>query len=315
MALAPEILCFGLEPMKAVWQARLEAIEKLCPFGFTTFQRSSAWRTKQVLAKAKELGIAAARVASSSLDKITAEYLEEQTPQGASRARRSAAAPPPAAPAAAAAQANRSSSSPPPPAQTTGREPTPPRSHGPGRSRCAAAEAPRLRRPPRPSPAAASQSNRHAAAEPPTATAASTAAARPQGGRQSRVHSIAAQARRAEPPTKPGSVKPPPPRPAEPRRTEFIRRGDIRGVRGGTAPRRARRCPAPDSRASRRPARQSRRTAGAAPKVVAAGRRPGHHHQAADRRARTGRAAQAEAVQDHRRPDGAGRLRQRQPGH
>src|SRR5512140_3645869 len=33
---------------------------------------------KQVLSKAKELGIAAARVASSSLDKITAEYLEDQ---------------------------------------------------------------------------------------------------------------------------------------------------------------------------------------------------------------------------------------------
>src|SRR5713226_9715775 len=33
---------------------------------------------KEVLAKAKELGISAARVASSSLDKITAEYLEQQ---------------------------------------------------------------------------------------------------------------------------------------------------------------------------------------------------------------------------------------------
>src|SRR4029434_8570631 len=33
---------------------------------------------KEVLAKAKDLGIAAARVASSSLDKITAEYLEDQ---------------------------------------------------------------------------------------------------------------------------------------------------------------------------------------------------------------------------------------------
>jgi len=33
---------------------------------------------KEVLAKAKELGIAAARVASSSLDKITAEYLVDQ---------------------------------------------------------------------------------------------------------------------------------------------------------------------------------------------------------------------------------------------
>src|ERR1035441_7950276 len=33
---------------------------------------------KQVLAKAKELNLTAARVASSSLDKITAEYLEQQ---------------------------------------------------------------------------------------------------------------------------------------------------------------------------------------------------------------------------------------------
>src|SRR4051794_31451692 len=33
---------------------------------------------KEVLNKAKALGISAARVASSSLDKITAEYLEEQ---------------------------------------------------------------------------------------------------------------------------------------------------------------------------------------------------------------------------------------------
>src|SRR5215469_10164380 len=36
---------------------------------------------KEVLAKAKELGIPAARVASSSLDKITAEYLEDQLKQ------------------------------------------------------------------------------------------------------------------------------------------------------------------------------------------------------------------------------------------
>ncbi|HOY59757.1 MAG TPA: translation initiation factor IF-2 N-terminal domain-containing protein [Verrucomicrobiota bacterium] len=34
--------------------------------------------SKVVLAKAKELGITTARVASSTLDKITAEYLEEQ---------------------------------------------------------------------------------------------------------------------------------------------------------------------------------------------------------------------------------------------
>src|SRR5689334_10064592 len=34
--------------------------------------------SKEVLAKAKALGIAGAKVPSSSLDKITAEYLEEQ---------------------------------------------------------------------------------------------------------------------------------------------------------------------------------------------------------------------------------------------
>src|SRR5579863_10010894 len=37
---------------------------------------------KDVLAKAKELGIAAARVPSSSLDKITAEYLEHELTGG-----------------------------------------------------------------------------------------------------------------------------------------------------------------------------------------------------------------------------------------
>ena len=53
---------------------------------------------KEVLAKAKELGIAAARVASSSLDKITAEYLEQQLivahPEIAAQQAASAAAPP-----------------------------------------------------------------------------------------------------------------------------------------------------------------------------------------------------------------------------
>ena len=37
---------------------------------------------KEVLTKAKELGIAAAKVASSSLDKITAEYLENELVRG-----------------------------------------------------------------------------------------------------------------------------------------------------------------------------------------------------------------------------------------
>ncbi|HWY75276.1 MAG TPA: translation initiation factor IF-2 N-terminal domain-containing protein, partial [Verrucomicrobiae bacterium] len=47
---------------------------------------------KEVLAKAKELGIAAAKVPSSSLDKITAEYLETQLSGG--RTAPAAVAPP-----------------------------------------------------------------------------------------------------------------------------------------------------------------------------------------------------------------------------
>ncbi|HEX9045717.1 MAG TPA: translation initiation factor IF-2 N-terminal domain-containing protein, partial [Verrucomicrobiae bacterium] len=53
---------------------------------------------KQILAKAKELGITAAKVPSSSLDKISAEWLEEEiiksTPEVAARlAAKSAPAP------------------------------------------------------------------------------------------------------------------------------------------------------------------------------------------------------------------------------
>ncbi len=53
---------------------------------------------KLVLSKAKELGIAAARVASSSLDKITAEYLEEQLRKEHPGLAAPAPPPPPVAP-------------------------------------------------------------------------------------------------------------------------------------------------------------------------------------------------------------------------
>src|ERR1051325_2359801 len=52
--------------------------------------------SKDVLAKAKKLGIAAAKVPSSSLDKITAEYLESQfSPKVAAKAPEPVAAPVP----------------------------------------------------------------------------------------------------------------------------------------------------------------------------------------------------------------------------
>src|SRR5206468_3010612 len=50
---------------------------------------------KEVLAKAKELGIVAARVPSSSLDKITAEFLEQQLAGGRPVIATAPPAPPP----------------------------------------------------------------------------------------------------------------------------------------------------------------------------------------------------------------------------
>src|SRR5580704_17734694 len=54
---------------------------------------------KEVLVKAKELGISAARVASSSLDKITAEYLEGEIRKAHPEIPPPTEAPPPPAPA------------------------------------------------------------------------------------------------------------------------------------------------------------------------------------------------------------------------
>src|SRR3954471_6125608 len=55
--------------------------------------------SKEVIAKAKALGITTAKVPSSSLDKITAEYLEEQLGGKPSGHAEAPAPPPPPAPA------------------------------------------------------------------------------------------------------------------------------------------------------------------------------------------------------------------------
>jgi translation initiation factor IF-2 len=224
---------------------------------------------KEVLAKAKELGIAGARVASSSLDKITAEYLEDQLKLD--HPNRVAPAPAPV---------------PTPPAPLEPPAPTPA---------------------PPPAPATASETvsvitnlapeiQLVRGQEPPTPTATTTATSAAVGAPEPPVESIApapppdsktpAPAISEPAPTPPSSelqpvgeaasavplappAPPPPPpgpkvgdkvgfiqlppkpgaktterpggvklpsRPAEPRRTEFNRRGDIRSVRGPTAP-------------------------------------------------------------------------------
>src|SRR5690242_15673817 len=82
---------------------------------------------KEVLSKAKELGIAGARVASSSLDKITAEYLEQQL-IAAHPERAAAPASPPIPPAGSEPAANGPiaviSPTPPPAERTHVQEPT-----------------------------------------------------------------------------------------------------------------------------------------------------------------------------------------------
>ena len=69
--------------------------------------------SKEVLAKAKQLGISTAKVPSSSLDKITAEYLEEQLAPVA-KTKAPQPTPEPAAPTAAAAPPPEPSAAPPP---------------------------------------------------------------------------------------------------------------------------------------------------------------------------------------------------------
>ena len=66
--------------MKAFAAFRAEA-KKIMPVRIYDISKKLGLENKEVLAKAKALGIAAAKVPSSSLDKITAEYLEERTSQ------------------------------------------------------------------------------------------------------------------------------------------------------------------------------------------------------------------------------------------
>ena len=64
--------------MKALLNSWLRRDRLIMPVRIYDISKKLGLENKEVLAKAKELGIAAARVASSSLDKITAEYLEDQ---------------------------------------------------------------------------------------------------------------------------------------------------------------------------------------------------------------------------------------------
>src|SRR5262245_50845586 len=194
---------------------------------------------KEVLAKAKELGIAAAKVASSSLDKITAEYLEQQIlldqPHLAPPSAVLAPSPPVAA-------SHTVVLAPPPPPETealqkpesatatatTLLEPEPPPVQVAPALKPAqppVAESPIFAPPPKPDLEPIAKLPPH---PPPPPTPP-----RPKLGDNVAFIQLPPLPR-PKLPEKPAPLKGAP-RPAEPRRTDFSNRGDIRSVRGGTA--------------------------------------------------------------------------------
>src|SRR6267378_1022604 len=184
---------------------------------------------RQVLSKAKELGIAA-RVASSSLDKITAEYLEQQL----ILAHPNLATPP--AQVSAPAQPSPSEpirvvSGPPSEAETVQTQETSTATAVLEPPEVPVAEAPALEAPP-----AAQEHVSELPPEMPAEPIAQEPPPPPQGPK------VGDKVGFIQLPTKPGP-KPAdkakvslPPRPVEPRRTDFTKRGDIRSFRGAPAP-------------------------------------------------------------------------------
>ncbi len=192
---------------------------------------------KQVLSKAKELGIAAARVASSSLDKITAEYLEEQLrkdhPELNTPAPQPASAAPESPPA---VQPIVVVSAPPPETQPTPQGPVtatatleaePPVVEAKNREIAEpekiVAEPPPSAPPPLPPPVA-----KPAPAPPPPPPG-------PKVGEKIGFIQLPQKPAPKAPDKSVGRFAGAPARRVEPSRTEFTKRGDIRSVRGGAA--------------------------------------------------------------------------------
>ena len=201
---------------------------------------------KEVLSKAKELGIAAARVASSSLDKITAEYLEDKLKE----AHPELAAPPPAPPA---VSAPPSVAEPvavltaPPPQSIASQMQTAATATGvsvgllePEARAVAPATlpppVPDTPPPPRPvaiAPPAASPEP-IAIVEPPPVPTTPPPPPGPKVG--DKIGFIHLPPKAGPKPVEKAPPARPPARPPEPRRAEFAKRGDIRSVRGAPAP-------------------------------------------------------------------------------
>jgi translation initiation factor IF-2 len=199
---------------------------------------------KEVLAKAKELGIAAARVASSSLDKITAEYLEQQLiiahPERAAATAAATAAPAAAVPTShepvAIISAHPEDTPPAADAQESAIaaaatllevQPTITETHAgqPSPTEAVVQEPP----PTAPEPAPV--------AKPPPAHAFPSTPPPPAGPRVGdKVGFINLPPKAAPKPIEKSGPTKLPSRAPEPKRTDFVKRGDIRSVRGAVPP-------------------------------------------------------------------------------
>ena len=175
---------------------------------------------KEVLSRAKELGIAAARVASSSLDKITAEYLEEQLRKDHPELT-AAPEPAPPIPAPAAPEPIVVLKAPPEPAAPPKADASPP--------------IPAVEAEAKPEPDGAPTPAVETAKPEPKPTLPPAPPPPPPGPKVGdKVGFIQLpQKPAAKPPEKRDTPKWPS-RVTEPSKTEFTRRGDIRSVRGGT---------------------------------------------------------------------------------
>ncbi|HWF17921.1 MAG TPA: translation initiation factor IF-2 [Verrucomicrobiae bacterium] len=217
---------------------------------------------KEVLAKAKELGIAAAKVPSSSLDKITAEFLETELTKG----RPNAAPPPPPTPVVAEHKINIVKAPPPPEPEVPVEMPPPP----------VIAEVPPAAIPEMEQPKENGEAVTAATPEPSTITPPAPAAPPPPSGPQ-----VGDKIGFIQLPSKPapkagdkiGSVKLPPSRPGAPApttgRQDFGRGrpGDNRNFRGGIPPTQGR--PQPPGAFNKPAGLAPRQASPTAPKFVA----------------------------------------------
>ncbi|HEX5222861.1 MAG TPA: translation initiation factor IF-2 [Verrucomicrobiae bacterium] len=196
---------------------------------------------KEVLATAKSLGIATAKVPSSSLDKITAEYLEEEIlkthPEIAAKLKPAGPAPEPKpAPVEQKIEIIKAPPAPEPPPVAVVETPPAPPVEVPAKPVEPAPEPPAAPAPaptpaPQPAPVAEVPPPKPVAPPAPVTPPPPPEPPKPRVGEK--VGFIQLTPRPQSRPPERGGAKPPP-RPDG--RTDFMRRGDIRQVRGGTTP-------------------------------------------------------------------------------